>query len=140
MRLVDLIEGEGPLKWASGGDVGQAIIKYRQKDPEYTVVTANIRDLFDKTWPSYALDIDDPRGGRNAIGDRIGRAKAHWTSGGYMDPAEISIQVDQGEPAVVWQDGRHRLAAAHQMGHEYGQVVVPKKDLPLLRKMVRTIG
>lgn len=137
MRLCDLLETKDDLRWASGPNINKAVIKYRQRDPEYVVVRANISDLFKNTWPSYALDLDDPRGGRNAIGNRIEKAKIHWTSGQYMDPAEIAVQIDHGQPAVVWQDGRHRLAAAHQMGHEYGEVVVPRKDLDLLRKMVR---
>lgn len=137
MKLTDII-GEGPLKWATGPSIDRAMIKYRQKDPDYVVIDANIRDLFSNTWPSYALDIDDPRGGPNAIGDRISRAKSHWASGSYMDPAEISIQTDNHGSSVVWQDGRHRLAAAHQLGHEYGKVVVPRSDLGALKKMVRT--
>lgn len=136
MRLIDLLEAD-EIKWASGQDLNRAIIKYRQKDPDYVVVSANIRDLFARTWPSYALDLDDPRGGRNAIGDRVERARQHWSSGGHMDPSEISISHEGGEPAVVWQDGRHRLVAAHRLGHEYGQVVVPRSDLDDLRKIVR---
>lgn len=137
MKISEIARDPGKLRWATGPDVDKAVIRYRQKDPDYVVVDANIRDLFQHTRRDYRLDLDDRRGGSNAIGNRIARAKAHWDSGAHMDPAEISIQTDNRGPAVVWQDGRHRLAAAHQMGHDYGQVVVPRSDLDQLRKMVR---
>lgn len=137
MKICELIENTDGLRWASGPDIDKAVIKYRQKNPDYVVVNANIKDLFHNTWPSYALDIDDPKGGSNGIRDRIAKAKMHWSSGSHMDPSEIIINDEDGEPAVVWQDGRHRLAAAHQMGYEYGQVVLPRSDLEKLRKIVR---
>lgn len=138
MRISEITDRPDGLKWASGRNIDKAMIKYRQKDPEYVVVDANTQDLFKHTRSGYSLDLDDPKGGSNAIGSRIARAKAHWAAGEYMDPAEITVQIDNRGPSVSWQDGRHRLAAAHQLGHEYGKVVIPRTDLEMLKKMVRT--
>ena len=138
MKLSDLLESDA-IRWAMGPDLDKAIIKYRQRDPGYVVVMANIDDLFKHTDRYLTLDPGHPTGGANAIGNRVQRAKQHWAKGGHMDPSEIVIDTEHDRPSIAWQDGRHRLAAARQLGHQYGPVVLPRDQLSTLKSLVRVL-
>lgn len=138
MLIAELLaEGSSPkdLRWAIGPDLDRSQgNRYRQRDADNVVVMANIADLFAHSGGDFALDLEEPLGGRNAIRRRSPDAEAHWKDGGYMDPSEISV-VD-GE--VSWGNGRHRMHAAHRMGHAYGPVVIERDLLPELGRIVRT--
>jgi hypothetical protein len=65
------------------------------------------------------IDLDDPRP------DRVWWAKWHWSRGLAMDPPLVGLS-DQG--ALVFEDGRHRLAAAWQLGERVAPVFVPARE------------
>lgn len=151
MRYAELVEGrivgakkigEG-VRWAIGPDLDKAEQGYGGKHDheggEYTLVWANIADLFKHTHREFALHLDDPTGGRNAIGNRIRRAHAHAASGGYFNTPVISFTMYHGVvPEVNFGNGRHRLYVAYSRGQEYAPVLINPEGLPLLQQYVRT--
>jgi hypothetical protein len=129
---------EEPINWAVGKDVDKAEVnRYVQNDPDYIIVQANIVDLFKYTTKEFRLDLEDLKGGPNAIGSRIPNAIQHWQNGGYMDPSEINVNLDNYRGPVSFLNGRHRLVAAYQLGHQYAPVIVPKSELLDLEKIVK---
>ena len=133
MKLADLFESK-KLRWAVGPNFSQAEYKPAQTDKDRTVVWARISDIMAHTRRDYALDLQDPKGGPNAISNRVAKAKKHWAAGGYMDPSEIHVQGN----TITFTNGRHRLVAAHQLGEEYAPVVVALDELDDLEKIVDT--
>ena len=134
MKMLDIIEdAPTPIKWAVGDDadkgLGWAKQQQTQDDSNMVIVWAHIEDLFNHTVHGYELDPTDPTGGKNSIGDRAARAKAHWTGGGHMDPSDIFVHPNG---LVDWGNGRHRAVAAFQMGHEYIPVLVEKDNMKAL--------
>lgn len=105
-------------------------------DTNLTVLMVNVRDVFDSGGRSFKLDIDDEMGGRNAIKDRLPRAKDHFKRGGAMDYPEIGYNSATG--TVDFTNGRHRAAAAYQMGHEYIPMFVSRDGLEEFKEVVRT--
>jgi hypothetical protein len=142
MRFAEIFErGEDHVRWAVGKDLDKSIAnKWYQKNPEYTILNANIEDMFRLTDRYSRLDLKDPTGGENAIGKRIPRAADHWKSGGYMDPAEVSINDSPSRinhPVSIG-NGRHRLYVAFQMGHQYAPVLIHNDEVAKFKKIVRT--
>lgn len=90
-----------------------------------------IQDVFAHSDSGFALDPHDPRGGTNAIDDRVNRAIQHWADGGYMNPSDIMVD-EHG--TVQWGDGRHRMVAAFQLGHEYAPSLIERDNLPMLEQ------
>ncbi len=84
----------------------------------------NIQELFSKTPKNYRLDIADPTGGKNKIGDRVSKAMQYWQDGGRMDPPILSVQNRQ----VNFLDGRHRLVAAAQLGETEVPIIIAPAD------------
>lgn len=125
---------EEDLKWAIGKNKKYAKFGYPQEDSERMVVWANIKDIFDHTIDFQKMDINDPIGGKNSIGDRVAKAKQHWERQNYMDPSEIHID-DMNR--ISFSDGRHRLVASYQLGYEWAPVVIYKDQLDNLKKIVR---
>ena len=131
MKLADLFESN-PIHWAVGSNFSHAQYKPAQNDRNKTVVWARISDVMAHTRKDYALDLNHSAGGANAIGQRVEKAKQHWAAGGYMDPSEIHVQGN----SITFVNGRHRLAAAHQLGEKYAPVVVALDELDDLEKIV----
>ena len=137
MRIHELIEA----KWAVGKHHKHATRPHQNRQEHhkdvFDLLWVNIKDVFANTEKDFTLDLDDPKGGPNAIGRRVADAKTHWTGGGYMDPSEIGVSDWSGQ--IMFSDGRHRMVAAHQMGQEYTPALVPKEDVDKLKKLVRTL-
>ena len=136
MRYYELIE----TRWAVGKDHKHATVphqnrvKYGSHD-DSVLVWVNIEDVFNNMDKGFELDLNDPKGGVNAISGRISKAKAHWSDDGYMDPSELGVS--DWSKKVVFTDGRHRMVAAYQMGQEYAPAYVPKEELEALRNLVK---
>lgn len=126
------------LNWAVGSnsDKARGAIKNDMKSPDYTLIWANIEDLFKHTESFQKLDINDPRGGENSIGDRVSMAKEFWAKGGHMNPALIAWNDYYNK--INFGDGRHRLVAAYQLGEKWAPVVVDNESLPKITELVRT--
>jgi len=140
MRLLDLFEDHnhperGDVRWAVGKHLSRAtrVGTKDQNDPDYALVWGNIKDIMDNAVPNMALDLNDPMGGKNRIGQRVPNAKLHWSGGNYMDPSLIYMRGSK----VDFQDGRHRLVAAYQLGHRYAPVLVDREGLSAFQKVVR---
>jgi len=98
------------------------------------LVRVNIQELFSKTPKKYRLDIADPTGGKNKIGDRVAQAIQFWKDGGRMDPSIISITNNQ----VNFLDGRHRLVAAAQLGETEAPIyIAPANNLKQARNILQ---
>ena len=141
MRLLELLEDHnhperGDVRWAVGKNRAKAsnLAQRDLKDPDYVLVWANIKDIYDNAVPNMALDVNDPMGGKNRIGQRVPNAKRFWSSGGHMDPSLIYMRGSK----VDFQDGRHRLVAAYQLGHRYAPVLVNREGLAAFQRVVRT--
>lgn len=107
----------------------------------YELMWLNIEDVFSNAHPSFALDVNDPVGGKNSIKGRVQRAKDHWESGGYMDPSELGYNDSNGainRGTIDFTDGRHRMVAAYHRGEEYAPALVPKEDVAQIKSLVRT--
>jgi hypothetical protein len=124
------------VRWAVGKNRSKAsnLAQRDLKDPDYVLVWANIKDIYDNAVPNMALDLDDPMGGKNRIGQRVPNAKRFWSGGGHMDPSLIYMRGSK----VDFQDGRHRLVAAYQLGHRYAPVLVNREGLAAFQRVVRT--
>lgn len=140
MRLLALLEDlnhpdRRDVRWAVGKHADKAKPSTQRDfhDPEYVLVWANIKDIFDHAVPNMALDVEDPMGGKNRIGQRVPNAKMFWAGGGHMDPSLIYMRGSK----VDFVDGRHRLVAAYQLGHRFAPVLVPKEVLPAFQSVVR---
>lgn len=140
MRLLDLLEDHnhperGDVRWAVGKNRSKASMLAQRdlKDPDYVLVWANIQDIMKNAVPNMALDLDDPTGGRNRIGQRVSNAKMFWSGGNHMDPSLIYMRGSK----VDFQDGRHRLVAAYQLGHRYAPVLVNRDGLRAFQRVVR---
>jgi hypothetical protein len=121
------------LNWATR-DNAQRKINFDDKN--LVVLNVNIKDVFDNGGRSFRLDLDDELGGRNAIKDRLPRAKEHFKRGGAMDLPEVGYNEATG--TIDFTNGRHRTAAAYQMGYEYIPMFVSKDGLDEFKKLVRT--
>ena len=108
---------------------------YRQTSEERTLCWINIKELMNNTDPDFALDLNDPTGGKNSIGNRVERAKNHWNKNEFMDPSEICYNDHYN--IIGFGDGRHRLVAAYQLGHQYAPVTMLKDDVPKIGKIIK---
>lgn len=135
MRASEFLEN---VNWAIGKNIDKAT-KLGQKeiqDPNNEIIWVDIKDLFSKTGSDQRLDVDDPTGGKNRIGDRITRAIEHWKNGGYMNPAFVGW--NDYFRNIGFTDGRHRLVAAYQMGERWAPIIVDKQSIDKVRELVRT--
>lgn len=141
MKMADLkkLNDEGferkSVQWAVDKHADKSLEwkKVNEPDSDYAVVWVNIKDLMSQQDREHGLDLYDPTGGENSIGDRVRRAKSHWASGGHMDPVRVAY--NDWHNSITIGDGRHRLVAAFQGGHRYAPVVIPKDDLKYLKKL-----
>jgi len=87
---------------------------YNPLKPEKTTTERlSIADVLKMQDPSYAIE----RGGKNQIGNRIERAKEFLlTKPKQLEPSIIYFRDDG---TIGFQDGRHRLLAAQDLGAEY---------------------
>lgn len=129
MKLFELHD----LNWASRDN---AQYPFNFDDPDLVMLTVNIRDVFDNSGRGFRLDLEDELGGKNSIKDRLPRAKDHFKKGGAMDYPEIGY--NSATKTVDFTNGRHRAAAAYQMGHEYIPMFVATDGLDEFKRVVRT--
>lgn len=128
MRLFEL-----DLNWATK-DNAEYKPQYDSKDTVKLMV--NVEDVMRHAGSGFRLDPHDPTGGKNAISNRLPRAKAHFQSGGPMDLPLVGVG-HTGKSTFI-SNGRHRMIAAFQLGHEYVPAFVYKDDLENFKKLVRT--
>ena len=84
----------------------------------------------------FKLDIFDSNGGKNAIGDSLNKAKEHFISGEPMDYPEVSYSLYN--KTIDFTNGRHRSAAAFQLGCDYVPMFIYKGTLDGFMSLVRT--
>ena len=129
MKLFEL-----DLNWANANN---AEYRPQYERDEYTIVNANVEDVMKHAGSGFALDPHDETGGKNAIGNRLERAKAHFKAGGPMDLPIVGV-TGHSNGATYISNGRHRMVAAFQLGHEYIPMHIYKSDLENFKKLVRT--
>lgn len=132
MKLQELMEG---VRRAVGSDVerAQRMSQRDQRDPEYSLLWVNIKDLLSHTNPGQQIDLET---GEGQISHRIPRAKAHWSQGGFMDPALVAFNDYTNDFAFT--DGRHRLVSAYQMGETFAPVLFPTSQVDIVKKRLQT--
>jgi hypothetical protein len=123
-----------PLSWATA-DQAQNPYPYNNRD-EYVLLNCNIKDIFNNTHQDIALDVTDPIGGPNAFSYRLPKAIQHFQANQPMDYAIVGYNPYTKQ--VDFTNGRHRLAAAYQLGHEYVPVMVNADHLDKFKRLVRT--
>lgn len=130
MRLFEIATD---LNWADQTDAERP---NNFSDDDYVLLNVNIEDVFNHSDVDFRLDINSPTGGKNAIGDRLNRAKSHFKGGGAMDPPEVAYS--RYSNGVEFTNGRHRAVAAYQLGHEYIPMFVAKADISAFTEIVKT--
>jgi len=105
-------------------------------DRNYVLLNCNIEDVFNNGSGDFKLDPHDNLGGKNGIGQRAPNAKAHFQSGGAMDPPEVGYNPYQ--KTVDFTNGRHRAVAAFQLGHEYIPMFVSTSNIDKFKQIIRT--
>jgi hypothetical protein len=129
MKLIDLRES---TRWAVGPDqdMAQGWAGGQLRRGTSNLVWINIKDAFANTPENYSMDLNDPSGGKNIIGDRIAQVTDFWARGGFMNPSDASVYKGG---RFDWGDGRHRMVVAHQMGEEYGPILIDDESLENLQ-------
>lgn len=107
-------------------------------DDRFVLIQANIADCFEHSSEDYKLDVNSADGGKNAIGNRLERAKEHFMSKEPMDYPIVEFNFITEE--VSFTNGRHRSLAASHMGCEYIPMLVYKDSLDYFKSVVRTKG
>jgi len=133
VKIYELIE---TIKWAIDDNIDKATL-VTQRDiskPNNIIIWVNIRKLFDNTEDWQKLDINDITGGKNHIGNRIQQAKKYWSDKNYMDPPIITY--NDYTKKINFTDGRHRLAAAYQLGQKWAPVITDKKSAKIIKKLI----
>jgi hypothetical protein len=132
MKLKQLYEAD--LNWATR-DNAQRPGNFDDKN--YVLLMVNIKDTFDNGHSGFKLDVEDEKGGPNAIGDRLTKAKAHFEQGKPMDYPEVAYNLST--KTVDYTNGRHRAVAAYQMGKWFIPMFVSKDGLHKFKEVVRTL-
>jgi hypothetical protein len=129
MKLFELHE----FNWATRDNA-----EYKQifDSDDVVQLMCNIEDVVNNMHSEFKLDLDSELGGRNSIGERLPKAKNHFTSGGAMDLPEVGYNDWSG--TVDFGNGRHRTVAAYQLGKRYIPMFVAKDGLDEFKKLVRT--
>jgi hypothetical protein len=106
------------------------------EDENYVILNVNIEDITKHMHSSMKLDLHDPKGGKNGIGNRLERAKEHFLEGEPMDLSEVGC--NDRNNVIDYTNGRHRVAAAFQLGYEYIPMFVYKENIEKFKTLVRT--
>ena len=106
------------------------------KDKRYTLLQVKISDIFKHVEDDFTLDINSEDGGKNAIGNRLDRAKGHFLSGKSMDYPEVAYSPYK--EAISFTNGRHRTLAAFKLGEEFVPMFIFKKELEKFKELVET--
>lgn len=130
------------LQWASGEHAHHAqpaARRFQEPDREdYVVVEVDLETLFQHLDPESKFDLESEEGGSSrSMKMRIPRAKEHWKSGGYMDPAMVGYNEHKNTFEVS--DGRHRLAAAWQLGERKVPLIIPDYQLGVFKEKLGAI-
>ena len=120
------------LNWA---DKDSAIRFRNFENKDFVLIKLHIADVFSKCHRDFALDVNSEDGGENKIGNRLGFAKEHFTSGFPMDLPEIGYNTHW--KTIDFDNGRHRTLAAYQLGEEYVPAFVSKDSVELIKQLVR---
>jgi hypothetical protein len=131
MKLFELFISE-QLSWATR-DNAERPNNYDRDD--YKLLTVNVADVFAHVDSEFALDLQSDTGGKNAIGNRLDRAKKHFSSGKPMDPPEVALNSRNNK--IEFSNGRHRAVAAHQLGHKYIPMFVYTVGIDQFKKLVK---
>ena len=126
-------EVENKLNWAL--DRESAIDKRVDSD-EFVKLIVNVPDVFRNAEKSVSFDLDDPTGGENVKDFRLQGAKDHFRAGNPMDLPVLAASEWSDDIGI--ENGRHRMYAAYQMGHEYVPALVWKQNLAKFKEKVRT--
>ena len=120
------------LNWADKSD---AIRSGNFDNNDLVLIQLHIVDVFSKCHREFALDVNSEDGGRNKIGNRLGWAKEHFSSGYPMDLPEIGY--NKRSNTIDFDNGRHRTLAAYQLGSEYIPAFVAKDSIEAIKGLVR---
>lgn len=139
MLINELLENtETNVKWAIGDNVihGTRPFKNRIKNGTFdnsSILWVDIEDVFKHTEEGFTLDVNHPSGGKNSIGNRVEKAKSFFAKG-YMEPSQIGYSPQK--KSIVFDDGRHRLVAAYQLGARYAPVLILNSELSKIESLV----
>jgi uncharacterized protein DUF5591 len=104
------------VAWAVGPRAGEMKGSTRNLTRGWELIEVPIDALFAATVASQRLDLEDPSPAR------VWQAKWHWGQGGAIDPSQLGLSA---AGPLMFDDGRHRLVAAWQLGERTAPVLVP---------------
>lgn len=139
MLINELLENtESNVKWAIGDDIIHGTRPFKNRIVNGTfdrssIIWVNIKDVFEHTEEGFTLNVDHPSGGKNSIGNRVEKARDFFATG-YMEPSQIGYS--QQRKSIVFDDGRHRLVAAYQLGERYAPVLVLTSEISKVAGLV----
>lgn len=101
---------------------------------DFIVKWANVSDIWKHINPDWLVTNKSQM---NRIGSRYEKALHHFQSGQKMDPPMIGYnQYDEKYPISI-SDGRHRTAAAVELGQEWIPVALLPEQLRDIKRFVR---
>ncbi len=124
---------ENKINWANE-DNAQRPSNF--SDENYELLYVKITDIIPFMHSSMVLDINHPKGGDNGIKNRLPMAKDYISSGNPIDYPEIGC--NDRNNVIDFTNGRHRTAAAHQLGYEFIPMFVYKETIDKFKSLVTT--
>ena len=121
------------INWATEENA-QRPNNFQEKD--YILINVHIEDITKYMHSSMILDLNDEKGGENAIGNRLERVREHILNGNPIDHPEVGCS-DRND-VIDYTNGRHRVVAAYQLGCEYAPMFVYTPTLDKFKRLVRT--
>lgn len=114
------------LSWNTNG-------KRYDAPADYVLVQVRPDELWKHIHPNWLVTNKSPE---NHIGDRFNRAVKHFNDNQPMDPPVITTNdYDKQYPLDV-DNGRHRIAAAVQLGQKWIPVYVHPDQVEKIRKII----
>lgn len=128
MIVTDILLESSALNWALDP-------KDRQdKHSGYQLVHVNVADLWKNINPDWLVTNQSKT---NHIKNRFEGAVEHFRSGQPMDPPTLSYSGEFSAHEVQVVNGRHRIAAAVELGQQWIPAFVLKEDLPDLKRVIQ---
>lgn len=124
MKLIDLVERE--LNWELNPD------RRYDRFPGITVL-ANVEDIWANVNPEWLITNSSET---NRIGKRFDKAVQHFQSNQPMDPPVIAFSGEHSRYPIQVVNGRHRIAAAVQLGQQWIPIIVDPKQLNDIKQVI----
>lgn len=128
MKISDLF-GSKDLSWASDKDA-----PYDFRGRGDIMVQAYIADIWKNVNPEWLITHKEPT---NRIKNRFEKAVERFQSNEPMDPPQIAYTGEDSRYPIQVVNGRHRIAAAAQMGKKWIPIFIDPTQLNDIKSVIR---